>query len=83
MPCTLTLSVATGEVGEGTEELPIAYSGPPLTIGLNGRYLLDLVVAVDPAEQVMLALSDATTPALLWTEDDTGYRYVVMPMRID
>jgi DNA polymerase-3 subunit beta len=82
-PHTLTLSVATGELGEGTEELPIAYSGPPLTIGLNGRYLLDLVVAVDPAEQVMLALSDATTPALLWTEDDPGYRYVVMPMRID
>jgi DNA polymerase III subunit beta len=82
-PDTLALSVATGELGEGTEELPIAYSGPPLTIGFNGRYLLDLVAAVDPAEQVILALRDATTPALLWTEDDTGYRYVVMPVRMD
>jgi DNA polymerase-3 subunit beta len=42
-PDTLALSVATGELGEGTEEVPIAYSGPPLTIGFNGRYLKEVL----------------------------------------
>lgn len=82
-PDTLTLSVATNALGEGTEEIPIAYHGDPLTIGFNARYLLDFVSALDPATQVILALRDASTPALLWTEDDSGYRYVLMPMRID
>ena len=82
-PDTLTVSVATGTVGEGMEELPITYGGAPLRIGCNARYVLEVVVALDPAEQVILALRDTTTPALLWTEDDPGYRYVVMPMRID
>lgn len=82
-PDTLTMSVTTNALGEGTEEIPITYSGAPLSIGCNARYLLDVVVALEPANQVILALRDTTTPALLWTEDDPGYRYVVMPMRID
>jgi DNA polymerase III subunit beta len=81
-PDLLTLSVATGAVGEGTEELPIAYRGEPLTLGFNARYLLDVVVALDPAEQIILALHDERAPVLMWTEEDVGFRYVVMPMRI-
>jgi DNA polymerase III sliding clamp (beta) subunit (PCNA family) len=30
----------------------------------------------------MLELNEPTTPALLRTESDDGYRYVVMPMRV-
>jgi DNA polymerase-3 subunit beta len=81
-PDLLELSVATGDIGEGTEEVSIAYNGPPITIGFNARYLMDLLVAVDPAERVILDLSEPTTPALLRTEDDDGYRYVVMPMHL-
>ena len=81
-PDVMELSVATGDIGEGTEEVPILYNGPPITIGFNARYLLDLLAAVEPAEHVMLELNEPTTPALLRTESDDGYRYVVMPMRV-
>ena len=81
-PDVMELSVATGDIGEGTEEVPIVYNGPPMTIGFNARYLLDLLAAVEPAVHVMLELNEPTTPALLRTESDAGYRYVVMPMRV-
>ena len=58
------------------------YNGPPITIGFNARYLMDLLVAVDPVERVILELSEPTTPALLRTADDDGYRYVVMSMHL-
>lgn len=81
-PGVLELSVATGDIGEGTEEIPIIYNGPSITIGFNARYLLGFLVAVEPAEHVIFELNEPTTPALLRTESDTGYRYVVMPMRV-
>ena len=81
-PDVMELSVATGDIGEGTEEIPITYNGPSITIGFNARYLLDVLVAVDPAEQVILELNEPTTPALLRTESDDEYWYVVMPMRV-
>ncbi len=81
-PDVMELSVVTGDIGEGTEEIPITYNGPSITIGFNARYLLDFLVAVEPAEHVICELNEPTTPALLRTDSDTGYRYVVMPMRV-
>jgi DNA polymerase III subunit beta len=79
---TLTLSVNTPDLGEGSEELAIDYQGPGLTVGFNGRYLLDFCTAVEAAVQVVMELANDTTPALLRIEDDPQYRYVLMPMRI-
>jgi DNA polymerase-3 subunit beta len=81
-PEVMELSVATGDIGEGTEEIPITYNGPSITIGFNARYLLDFLVAVEPAEHVIFELNEPTTPALLRTGSDDGYRYVVMPLRV-
>lgn len=79
---TLVLSVTTPDLGEGSEELAIDYQGSNLTIGFNGRYLLDFCSAVEPAKQVVMQLANETAPALLRIESDPQYRYVVMPMRI-
>ena len=79
---TLTLSVNTPDLGEGSEELAIDYQGASLTVGFNGRYLLDFCTAVEPAEQVVMELANDTAPALLRIESDPRYRYVLMPMRI-
>jgi DNA polymerase III sliding clamp (beta) subunit (PCNA family) len=62
--------------------LAIDYQGSDLTMGFNGRYLLDFCTAVEPAEHVVMELANGTTPALLRIESDPQYRYVVMPMRI-
>jgi DNA polymerase-3 subunit beta len=79
---TLALSVNTPDLGEGSEELAIDYQGSGLTVGFNGRYLLDFCTAVEPAEQVVMELANETTPALLRIESDPQYQYVLMPMRI-
>ncbi len=79
---TLTLSVNTPDLGEGSEELAIDYQGAGLVVGFNGRYLLDFCMAVEPAEQVVMEFANETTPALFRIESDPQYRYVVMPMRI-
>jgi DNA polymerase-3 subunit beta len=79
---TLALSVNTPDLGEGSEEVAIDYQGAGLTVGFNGRYLLDFCLAVEPAEQVVMELANETTPALLRIESDPQYRYVLMPMGI-
>lgn len=81
-PGTLALSVNTPDLGEGSEELAIDYQGSGLTVGFNGRYLLEFCTAVEPDEQVVMELANETTPALLRIESDPQYRYVLMPMRI-
>lgn len=81
-PGIMELSVNTSDLGEGTDELPVDYTGGGITIGFNGRYLLDWLVAVETAERVTLELAEPTTPGLLRVDKDEGYRYVVMPMRI-
>jgi DNA polymerase-3 subunit beta len=78
----LTLSVNTPDLGEGSEELAIDYQGPGLTVGFNGRYLLDFCTAGEAAVPVVMELANETTPALLRIESDPQYRYVLMPMRI-
>lgn len=79
---TLILSVNTPDLGEAHEELPINYQGDELSVGFNGRYLLDFCTAVEPAEQIVMELVSDTAPALLRVEGDSQYRYVVMPMRL-
>lgn len=81
-PGIMELSVNTSDLGEGTDELPVDYTGGGITVGFNGRYLLDWLLAIETAERVTLELAEPTTPGLLRVDKDEGYRYVVMPMRI-
>jgi len=78
----LVLSVNTPELGEAREEVAIDYHGADLSVGFNGRYLLDFCTAVELEAQVVMELVNETTPALLRVESDPHYRYVVMPMRL-
>jgi DNA polymerase-3 subunit beta len=80
---SMELSVKTIELGDGTDEIPVEYTGGGITVGFNGRYLLDWLLAVETAERVTIELAEPTTPGLLLVDNDDDYRYVVMPMRID
>jgi DNA polymerase-3 subunit beta len=80
---SVEISSNNPEVGEAAETVDVDYSGSPIEVGFNARYLLDFFQAMGPGP-VILALKDDKTQGLLRPVGQEGrdYRYVVMPMRI-
>ena len=77
----LTVSTACGDAGEAVESMDAAYSGEPLRVGFNCRFLLDFLGVVKSG-QVEIALKDNQSAVELRPADQGEYRYVVMPMRL-
>jgi DNA polymerase III subunit beta len=80
-PGTLTLSATSPDSGSATEELEVGYSGPPLDIGFNSRYLLDITAQIEGGT-ARFALADANAPTIIKDASDTSTLYVLMPMRV-
>ncbi|MEZ6029142.1 MAG: DNA polymerase III subunit beta [Hyphomonadaceae bacterium] len=77
----LTITVTHSESGQGTEELEASYDSEPMEIGFNAKYLLDVASQIE-AEEANVALSDASSPALITDTKDAGTQYVLMPLRV-
>lgn len=72
------------EAGEGFDEIAVDYDGAGLTMGLNAKYLLDVLSAVTD-DEVILGMSGELDPAVIrpgGEASDRDYLAVVMPMRI-
>jgi len=69
------------DMGEATDEVAAEYTGEKMVLGLNARYLID-IIDVMSAEKVMLDMQGALHPLLIRDEQDPDYRCVIMPMRI-
>jgi DNA polymerase-3 subunit beta len=69
------------ESGSATEELDLDYSGEPLEIGFNARYLLDIAAQFD-GDRAVFEMSDPSAPTVLHDENDMAALYVLMPMRV-
>ncbi len=81
-PGQLTLSTAGGDAGEAVESMDAGYTGEPLRVGFNCRFLLDFLNVAKNGE-VEIALKDNQSAADLRPVDqEYRYRYVVMPMRL-
>lgn len=82
-PGSVEISSNNPEVGEAAESVEVEYTGGPLEVGFNAKYLLDFLQAMGPGAFI-LALKDEATQGLLRPVGQEGrdYRYVVMPMRI-
>ncbi len=78
----MEISVNTPDVGEGVEEIGVAHEGESITIGFNGRYLIEALTVMEEGQNVVLYLKDEVSPGLLQTEEDKDFSYVIMPMRI-
>jgi DNA polymerase III subunit beta len=78
---TLTLAAEAAQTGASHVELPIAYSGEPLTICLNHKFLGQFFRVLNPESNVSIELQSAESAAVFSTED--GYRYVLMPLSRD
>ena len=77
----LVLSVNSPDTGSATEELEVAFDAPPIEIGFNSKYLMEIAAQIDEEEAVFL-FSDPNSPTLVREGDDESAIYVVMPMRV-
>ena len=78
---SLVLSGSTADVGDARVEIPISYSGSPITITLDHRFVADFLKVLDPEKTFKLQIRDAESAAYSMTED--GFGYVVMPLAKD
>jgi DNA polymerase III subunit beta len=81
-PGTLEVQASNPDSGEGIDEIEVAYAGEELSIGFNGRYLIEALVTMRDGEKVEFMASDDVSPGVLRPEGDDRYCYVVMPMRL-
>jgi DNA polymerase III subunit beta len=80
-PGTLRIASSNAEQEEAKEELEIDYGGDAIEIGFNVTYLMDVLANINH-EMVKLELQDSNSSALITVPEQTGFKYVVMPMRI-
>lgn len=83
-PGALRVESESPEAGEGFDEIAVDYDGAGLTMGLNAKYLLDVLSAITD-DEVILGMSGELDPAVIrpgGEASDRDYLAVVMPMRI-
>jgi DNA polymerase-3 subunit beta len=74
----IEMKAASTEVGEGSESVPIEYTGPEIVVSFNPIYVLAPFRHLD-ADKVVLQMNDGYNPVALSCGD--GFLYVIMPMR--
>ncbi len=78
---TLVLSATSAENGSAVEEIEVGFTGEPLEIGFNSRYLLDIAEQIEGGE-ALFQFSDAASPTIVRDAGDESALYVLMPMRV-
>jgi len=74
----LRLSSKSVEVGEADEQMPAHYDGPPLTVCINWRYMLDFLDVAE-GQTVTIGMKSEKSPLLV--SDGVSFINVIMTMR--
>jgi len=77
----ITLSVNNPDSGSANEEIEADYDAPPIDIGFNARYLLDILGQL-ASDTALVKMSDAGSPTILQDRDGAAALYVLMPLRV-
>jgi DNA polymerase-3 subunit beta len=79
----LSITSQSADVGEAKEMIPLDYNGESISIGFNAQYVLDFLSVVG-TDEVVFEFKDEQSPALLRPagDEESNYKYVVMPMRL-
>jgi DNA polymerase III subunit beta len=78
----LKVSAQTPDVGEAHESLPVPFQGESFEIGFNPDFLRDGLESVD-ADDLRLKLISPLRPGLIEAGDDSGFQYLIMPIRLN
>ncbi|MDB4958492.1 MAG: polymerase beta subunit [Myxococcales bacterium] len=77
----ITITSDNPDLGEVREELDAEYTGEPIAIGFNPKYVVELLSQMT-SDQVQLCLGGELDPGLIKPMGGDEYLGVVMPMRI-
>ncbi len=80
-PGLLRIASSNAEQEEAKEEIEIDYAGDKIETGFNVTYLMDALSNMSQ-DMVCIDLNDSASSALLTIPEQSGFKYVVMPMRI-
>ncbi|HUS65014.1 MAG TPA: DNA polymerase III subunit beta [Kofleriaceae bacterium] len=80
-PGALRVASDNPDLGEVKEEIEATYDGPPVTIGVNPKYVLELLGQIQ-SDRVRIELAGDLDPLLVRPVGDEGHLGVIMPMRI-
>jgi DNA polymerase-3 subunit beta len=69
---------AESDHGRSHVELPVAYSGQPIQVNLDARFVSDFFKVLEPQATCSFEVKDGRSAVTFSTAE--GYRYVVMPM---
>jgi DNA polymerase III subunit beta len=78
---TLSLSAATQDVGDASEDLMVKAEGPDVEIAFNHAFLMDGLVSAG-GDTVRIEIENALKPGLIKTGEGEGFFYVLMPVRL-
>lgn len=77
----IEVSTAGPEHGEARDLLETDYSGPPIKIGFNGRYLLDAFAGISE-KTARIEMKDDVSQVIVRPDEDRSFLAIIMPMRI-
>jgi len=77
-PNKLTLQAQGAATGKSKVDMPLEFSGTPISINFDPNFLVDMLKVLDSSEVVQPDLVDAQKPALFRAGED--YMYLVMPL---
>jgi DNA polymerase-3 subunit beta len=78
----LTVSAQTPDVGEASEPMPVPFTGDAFEIGFNPDFLRDGLDSVGSGD-LILKLISPLRPGLIEGADDSGFLYLIMPIRLN
>ena len=68
-------------MGRATETFNTKFEGPNFEIGLNSRYLLEALKAVE-AETVQILFNGPNAGVVILPLEGEEFKYMIMPMRL-
>ncbi len=77
----MVISASSPDVGEAKDEISMTYTGDPMSLAFNARYLLDTLGAMGSG-LVVMKLNEPLSPVLMTEEGSDDYKCVIMPMRL-
>ena len=84
-PETISLTVATADVGTATEDVDAKYEGEDLVVAFNPAYLIDGLEAI-PGDEVLLQAQDKMKQVTLTKNEPASpspeFLYLLMPVRV-
>lgn len=76
----VNISAANSTVGETISSVEMQLTGPSQSVVFNYRYIVDGLNAV-LSKKAKIKIIDANAPSVITSETDTGFIYIVMPIR--